>query len=78
MRVVQSFLTFDSMDRTLSKVLPVIGKLLSSTSLCCCLYFNFIQFVILENLFGKYSQAHIYLFHVWIIDVQKNHTNRPR
>ena len=42
--VIQSFLTFDSMDRTF------VGKLLSSTVLWCCLFFNFTQFVILENL----------------------------
>ena len=29
---------------------PFIGKLLSSTVLLCCLFFSFIQFVILENL----------------------------
>ena len=29
---------------------PFIGKLLSSTLLWCCLYFDFTQFVILENL----------------------------
>ena len=29
---------------------PFIGKLLSSTLLWCCLFFNFTQFVVLENL----------------------------
>ena len=46
--VIQSFLTFDSMDRTLKCDHIFIGKLLSSTLLCCGL-FNFTQFVILEN-----------------------------
>ena len=47
--VIQSFLTFDSMDRTL-RCDHFVGKLLSSTLLWCCLLFNFTQFVILEHL----------------------------
>ena len=39
------FLTFDSVERTLKG-----ANLLSSTLLWCCLFFNFQQFVILENL----------------------------
>ena len=52
--VIQSFLTFDSMDRTLTVIGPFTGpftgKLLSRDLLWCCLVFNFTQFVILENL----------------------------
>ena len=44
--VIQSFLTFDCINRILKCDL----KLLSSTSLWCCLFFSFTQFVILENL----------------------------
>ena len=42
--VIQSFLTFVSIDR------PLIAKLLSSTLLWYCLFFNFLQLVILKNL----------------------------
>ena len=38
--VTQSFPTIEYMD---------VRKLLSSTLLSCCLFFNFIQFVILKN-----------------------------
>ena len=46
---VKSFLTFDPVDRTM-KMISFIGKLLSSTLLWCCLFFNFTQFLILEKL----------------------------
>ena len=45
--VIQSFLIFDSMER---KCDHSIEKLLSSNLLWCCLFFNFTQVVILENL----------------------------
>ena len=52
--VIQSFLTFGSMDRTCVnihwKVSPFIGKRLNSTLLLCCLFFDFPQFEIVENL----------------------------
>ena len=44
--VIQSFLSFDSKDRTLK----CDQQLLSSTLLWCCLYLNFTQLAILENL----------------------------
>ena len=48
--VPQRFLTFDSVDRN-PEELPFVGKLLSSTSLWCCLFFSvFTQFVLLEKL----------------------------
>ena len=44
-----NFLTFDSKDRCL-KCDHSLEKLLSSTSVWCCLLFNFTQFVVLEKL----------------------------
>ena len=44
--VIQSFLTFDSMDRTLK----CDHSLKSCSAVLNCLFFNFIQFVILEIL----------------------------
>ena len=44
--VIQSFLTFDSMDKTLK----CDHSLESRTLLWCCLFLNFTQFVILEDL----------------------------
>ena len=46
--VTQSFLTFDSMDRTL-KYDHQVTKLLSSTLLLCCVLFNFNHFVVLDS-----------------------------
>ena len=45
-----SFLTFDSMDKTINGD-HLFEKRLSSSSLWGCLVLNFNQFVILENLF---------------------------
>ena len=42
--VIQSFLTFDFMHRPLTS-----DHSLESCLLWCCLFFNFTQFVILEN-----------------------------
>ena len=46
--VIQIFLTFDSMERTLN-CNHFFGKLLSRTLLWFCLVFNFTQVVILKN-----------------------------
>ena len=47
--VIESLLTFDSMDRT-PKCKPLIGKLLSDSLLWCCLCIDFPKFVISTTL----------------------------
>ena len=56
--VTQNFLTFDSVDRTLKChhslescwAVPYRGQSINQSIKWCCLFFNFTQFLILENL----------------------------
>ena len=42
-----------------------MGKLLSGTLLWCCLFFNFTQLVILENLSWTWHCDSIFVAHIW-------------